>query len=344
MGILAIGWVCLVLNANIITSIIQTNSFAAASMKVSWLVSVDATWNCVAVPPKTLLFCNYMYFLFSFHVFCCIPDDDRYDKTDEVVVARSSDSDDDILVIESPKGDKTQCPERSEGKSSAPCVIEETTAAPTTSNKISRESDDKILQTIRSSSSLFIDGNNPFYDYGSDPLGSFNGYHPWSDLRQPEPELDNKTNTSDSTSGSQGRKRSLSSDCTSISSVPHKKRYATAPMSDLQSMETVVGECLICLVCVDNANLFKCIQGHPCCGDCLQKSAKRTLEHKREVMVYNNFTNSIALLLNLCLVLWRPNLHYISPFFPKTSVFSRQDGLQFTGVEIAVLNCPCVNI
>ena len=156
---------------------------------------------------------------------------------------------------------------------------------------------------LASSQYLFNDDLFCSSEYTSDQLGSFSEKHPWSDLAQSVP--DNKCSAApdsilvcsdDSKSGGRGVKssfkRSVSSGYTSSSSVPLKKRllYAAASTSDLDSMEVAVGashdrECLSCLVNFNNEKLSKCIQGHPCCSDCLQKRAKRILAQERKVCI-----------------------------------------------------------
>ena len=151
------------------------------------------------------------------------------------------------------------------------------------------------------SSSDYLLSDDPFSsDYQLDQLGSFSGKHPWSDLAQTVSDSNHKsssitlTDISDSKSGGRGGKsslkRSLSSGCTSSSSVPLKKRplYATASTSDLTAIDGATcasddAECLTCLVNFDNAKLSKCIEGHSCCSDCLQKRAKRILAQERKV-------------------------------------------------------------
>ena len=155
------------------------------------------------------------------------------------------------------------------------------------------------------SSSDYLLNDDPFgtSDFSLD-LGSFSGHHPWSDMAQSVGVDSNKSSdvvtcdNSDSKSGGRGGKsslkRSLSSGCTSSSSIPLKKRplYATASStSDLPSMEAGAGasdavECLTCLVNFDNTKLSKCILGHPCCSECLQKRAKRILAQERKVGVF----------------------------------------------------------
>ena len=153
------------------------------------------------------------------------------------------------------------------------------------------------------SSSDYLLSDDPFSssDYQLD-LGSFSGKHPWSDLAQTVSDsnksssatdvasFDNSHSKSGGRGGKSSLKRSLSSGCTSSSSVPLKKRplYATASTSDLPAIEAAAGasddvECMTCLVNFDNAKLSKCLQGHPCCSECLQKRAKRILAQERKV-------------------------------------------------------------
>ena len=157
-----------------------------------------------------------------------------------------------------------------------------------------------------SSSADYLLNDDPFgtSDFSLD-LGSFSGQHPWSDMAHSVGDSNKPSDVvtcgdnSDSKSGGRGGKsslkRSLSSGCTSSSSIPLKKRplYATAlSTSDLCSMEAGAGasetvECLTCLVNFDNAKLSKCILGHPCCSECLQKRAKRILAQERKVCIFS---------------------------------------------------------
>ena len=157
------------------------------------------------------------------------------------------------------------------------------------------------------SSSDYLLNDDPFgtSDFSLD-LGSFSGQHPWSDMAQSVGDSNKSSDVvtcdnSDSKSGGRGGKsslkRSLSSGCTSSSSIPLKKRplYATASStSDLPAMEAGAGasdavECLTCLVNFDNTKLSKCILGHPCCSECLQKRAKRILAQERKVGIFYSF-------------------------------------------------------
>ena len=101
-----------------------------------------------------------------------------------------------------------------------------------------------------SSSADYLLNDDPFgtSDFSLD-LGSFSGQHPWSDMAPSvgdsnKPCGDNSDSKSGGRGGKSSLKRSLSSGCTSSSSIPLKKRplYATASStSDLCSMEAGAG-------------------------------------------------------------------------------------------------------